>query len=75
MMFKVQISKQADSDLRGIYEYIAFELLSPENADGQLDRLEEAISKLTYRDNYDVLVHAEEEMNKCKYPGKNYGIV
>ncbi|MCM1233211.1 MAG: type II toxin-antitoxin system RelE/ParE family toxin [Ruminococcus flavefaciens] len=46
MSFDVQISKQADQDLRDIYEYIAFELLAPENAVGQLERLEEAISKL-----------------------------
>lgn len=37
MIFTVEISEQADSDLRAIYEYIAFELLSPENASGQLD--------------------------------------
>ena len=48
MIFDVQISEQADRDLRGIYEYIAFELLAPENAAGQLDRLESAISKLDY---------------------------
>ena len=48
MMFDVQISEQADNDLRGIFEYIAFELLAPENATGQLDRLEEAISKLDH---------------------------
>ena len=48
MMFDVQISEQADSDLRGIFEYIAFELLAPENATGQLERLEEAIIKLEY---------------------------
>ena len=48
MMFDVQISEQADNDLRGIFEYIAFELLAPENAAGQLDRLEEAISKLDH---------------------------
>ena len=35
-----------DSDLRGIFEYIAFELQSPENASGQLDRLEEQILSL-----------------------------
>ena len=40
MMFDVQISKQADNDLRGIFEYIAFELLAPENAARQIDRLE-----------------------------------
>ncbi len=46
MMLDVQISEQADRDLRDIFEYIAFELLAPENAAGQLDRLEDAISKL-----------------------------
>ena len=43
MNYEVEISEQADTDLRGIYEYIAFELLSPDNAAGQLDRLEEKI--------------------------------
>ena len=46
MIYVVRISEQADQDLRNIFEYIAFELLAPENAAGQLDRLEEAISKL-----------------------------
>ena len=32
MIYEVEVSKQADSDLRGIFEYIAFELRSPENA-------------------------------------------
>ena len=31
MIYEVEVSKQADSDLRGIFEYIAFELQSPEN--------------------------------------------
>ncbi len=44
--FDVVISDQAEQDLRGIYEYIAFELLSPENAAGQLSRLEKAILRL-----------------------------
>ena len=43
MIFDVITTEQADADLRGIYEYIAFELLSPNNAAGQLDRLEEHI--------------------------------
>ena len=43
MVYEVTTTDQSDSDLRGIYEYIAFELLSPENAAGQLDRLEENI--------------------------------
>jgi len=44
--YEVIISEQADQDLRGIFEYIAFEILSPDNAAGQLDRLEAAIEKL-----------------------------
>lgn len=46
MIYGITITEQADSDLRGIYEYIAFELLSPDNAAGQLDRLEENIMTL-----------------------------
>ena len=46
MIYEVEVSEQADSDLRGIFEYIAFELQSPENEIGQLDRLEEQILSL-----------------------------
>nr|WP_294463622.1 type II toxin-antitoxin system RelE/ParE family toxin [uncultured Sellimonas sp.] len=46
MIFNVVISEQAEEDLRGIYEYIAFELLAPENAAKQLDRLEKQILSL-----------------------------
>ena len=40
------MTNQADIDLRRIYEYIAFTLLVPEIAAGQLDRIEKAIMKL-----------------------------
>ena len=46
MIYEVEVSEQADSDLRGIFEYIAFELQSSQNASGQLDRLEEQILSL-----------------------------
>ena len=46
MIYEVEVSKQADSDLRGIFEYIAFELQSPENASTQLYHLEEQILSL-----------------------------
>ena len=46
MIYEVEVSEQADNDLRGIFEYIAFELQSPENASGQLVRLEEQILSL-----------------------------
>ena len=46
MIFEVEISEQADTDLRGIFEYIAFVLFAPENASGQLNRLENGILSL-----------------------------
>ena len=46
VIYEVEVSEQADRDLREIFEYIAFELQSPENAIGQLDRLEEQILSL-----------------------------
>lgn len=48
MMFDVQISNQAERDIRRIYEYIAIELMSPENAARQLDHLEDEIRKLDH---------------------------
>jgi len=46
MIFQIEISDQAETDLRGIYKYIAYELQSPESAGGQLIRLEESIMGL-----------------------------
>ena len=46
MMYEVETTDQAETDLREIYEYIAFELLSPDNASGQLVRLEAHIEGL-----------------------------
>ena len=46
MTYRLRISAQADADLHGIYEHIAFRLRSVINAAGQLDRLEKAIMKL-----------------------------
>ena len=47
MIYDIEISDQAEIDLRGIFEYIAFELQAPENASGQLDRLEACIDRDT----------------------------
>ena len=47
MIYDIVISDQAEIDLRGILEYIAFELQAPENASGQLDRLEACIDRDT----------------------------
>ncbi len=46
MTYAVVTTHQADADLRSIYEYIAFELLAPDNAVGQLGRLEKHILQL-----------------------------
>lgn len=46
MNYEIEISAQAEADLRDIYEYIAFSLLAPENANSQLDRLEKGIRML-----------------------------
>ncbi|MEO2189340.1 hypothetical protein [[Clostridium] innocuum] len=46
MIFEIEVSEQADRDLRNIYEYITFELQFRENAAGQFDRLEESIMGL-----------------------------
>ena len=43
MIYDIVISYQTEIDLRGIFEYIAFELQTPENVSGQLDRLEACI--------------------------------
>ena len=42
MIYTIKVTDQADIDIRNIYEYIAYELQSPENAGGQLDRIENA---------------------------------
>lgn len=46
MKYKVELTKQADTDLRGIYEYIAFILLEPEQAVRQLIKIEKSIVSL-----------------------------
>ena len=48
MIYDIEISDQVEIDLRGIFEYIAFELQAPENASGQLDRLEACIMDLDH---------------------------
>ncbi|MGD6968313.1 type II toxin-antitoxin system RelE/ParE family toxin [Rossellomorea vietnamensis] len=43
MKYRIELTEQASSDLRAIYEYIAFTLLEPEVAARQLERFENAI--------------------------------
>ena len=48
MTYSVEIAARAEQDLRSIYEYIAYELQSAQNATAQLSRLEESISALDH---------------------------
>lgn len=48
MKYEIEITAKAKSDIRGIYDYIATELLSPETAANQLDRLEKSILGLDF---------------------------
>ncbi len=47
MSWKIEYTAQARKDLRDIYEYIALELLVPENAAGQTRRIMQIESKNT----------------------------
>ena len=46
MTYEVRMTPEAKNDLRSIFEYIAFDLQSAQNAAGQLDRLQKAIMGL-----------------------------
>lgn len=46
MTYQINITDQANQDLRNIFEYIAFELQEPQVAIGQLNRLEKEIYSL-----------------------------
>ena len=46
MTYSVEITEQAQTDLRSIFEYIAFELQSMQNAVNQLSKLEGEILSL-----------------------------
>lgn len=46
MNYEIRLTTEAENDLRGIFEYIAFDLQSARNAAGQLDCLEQGIASL-----------------------------
>ena len=48
MKYEIKITEKAESDIRGIYNYIATELLAPETAANLLDKLEKSISELCF---------------------------
>lgn len=46
MIYEIKMTPEAKSDLRSIFEYIAFDLQSIQSASNQLDRLEKSIASL-----------------------------
>ena len=46
MTYRIEMTEQAEKDLRDIFEYVAFSLLAPETASKLLERLENRISAL-----------------------------
>lgn len=45
-MYKVEITREALTDMEQLYNHIAYVLLSPENAMGQYNRIADAILRL-----------------------------
>ncbi len=46
--WRIDYSDEAQDDLAEIYSYIAYTLLSRDNADGQVERIMEAVEKLDH---------------------------
>ncbi len=66
MSYAVEISAQAEADLKGIFEYIAFDLQSVQNAMAQLSRLKK---------NIDALDEMPERYRRCgKEPWRSRGL-
>ena len=61
MSYEVTLTPEAKHDLREIYRYIAVELQSEQNANGQLDRLEDRNLRVMPVDNYLVFYIPEHE--------------
>ncbi len=64
--YKIKINPKAIRELDSIYEYIATDKQSPENARGQVDRLKTAILSL------DTFPQSHQERTEGKYAGKGY---
>lgn len=64
--YKVKINPKAIRELDNIYNYIANEKLTPENAKGQVDRIKKAILSL------DTFPQSHQERIEGRYGGKGY---
>lgn len=64
--YKVRLNSRAFKDIDRIFAYIALEKQSPENAQGQTDRIWKALKTL------DTFPQSHQERNEGKYAGKGY---
>jgi len=64
--YKVKLYPKAVRDLNDIYEYIALEKLSPDNAKSQADRIKHAILDLSF------FPKSHQERCEGRYAGKGY---
>jgi toxin ParE1/3/4 len=64
--YKVKLNRRAFRDIDSIFEYIALEKQSPENAKGQTDRIWEALKSL------DTFPQSHQERTEGRYAGKGY---
>ena len=64
--YTVKLTKRAFRDIDGIFQYIASEKLSPENAQKQISRIWEALKALS------LFPQSHQERNEGRYGGKGY---
>lgn len=64
--YNVKLNKRAFRDMDSIFDYIALEKLSPENAKGQTDRIWKALKSL------ETFPQSHQERIVGRYAGKNY---
>lgn len=75
-LYKIQITDKALADMEEIYEYIAENLQSPENAIGQYNRIAEAIEKLCIFPERVRIMESEpeREIGLRQFPIDNYSV-
>lgn len=64
--YKVKLNARAFKDIDHIFEYIALEKLSPENAQGQTDRIWKALKSL------EMFPQSHQMRNEGRYAGQGY---
>lgn len=64
--YTVKLTKRAFRDIDGIFQYIASEKLSPENAQGQTNRIWKALKTFA------VFPQSHQERSEGRYVGKGY---